>query len=204
MRDADGKLITNSKPFTVNGIRSCRFCKKALKKPYTTNQYCSSRCIKLNRIRPRKCKNCRKSFKSDSTSLRMYCSTLCRTKYNAEVSRAAFPDLPTGTVGAIGELVVSSFLMAKGFQVFRALSPSCFCDIIIAHDNVLATVEVRTGYLHKNGSIYWPLNYSGSIDIVAITLPAENKLSFKAETKLGKETIKLYKLPKLLKACSRR
>lgn len=62
-----------------------------------------------------------------------------------------YPGLPTGTVGAINELRVSVDLMARGYAVFRALSPSCPCDLAILKDDNLIRVEVKTGYRLCNG-----------------------------------------------------
>jgi hypothetical protein len=61
-----------------------------------------------------------------------------------------------GTIGAINELYVSSDLMARGLSVFRALSPSCKCDLIVMLDNgELKRLEVKTGHItgSKTGDI---------------------------------------------------
>jgi len=62
----------------------------------------------------------------------------------------------SGTIGAINELYVSSDLMARGLSVFRALSPSCKCDLIVMLDNgELKRLEVKTGHItgSKTGDI---------------------------------------------------
>ena len=38
--------------------------------------------------------------------------------------------LPPPTLGALSELQVAVDLMAKGYHVFRALSPDCPCDLV--------------------------------------------------------------------------
>lgn len=53
--------------------------------------------------------------------------------------------IPTGTVGAIGELRVAIDLLSKKYEVFKALSPSCSCDLAILKNGKLKTIEVRTG-----------------------------------------------------------
>lgn len=58
--------------------------------------------------------------------------------------------LPTGTTGAIGELRVAVDLMQRGFEVFRAISPSCSCDLAVLHAGGLLRIEVRTGYKNKS------------------------------------------------------
>src|SRR5229473_1308913 len=66
----------------------------------------------------------------------LYCSPKCA----AEAARRRngvirqFPDLSASKVGAISELVVTADLLAKGFDVFRALSPAASCDLAIVRD----------------------------------------------------------------------
>jgi hypothetical protein len=54
--------------------------------------------------------------------------------------------LASATVGALGELLVAADLLIRGYEVFRAISPSCSCDLAILKDGKLLRVEVRTGY----------------------------------------------------------
>jgi hypothetical protein len=55
-------------------------------------------------------------------------------------------NLPAGTVGAISEILAAADLMKRGYDVFRALSPSCSCDLIaIAAGQPPLRIEVRTG-----------------------------------------------------------
>jgi hypothetical protein len=81
----------------------------------------------------------------------------------------------SGTIGAINELYVSSDLMARGLSVFRALSPSCKCDLIVMLANGdIKKVEVKTGHItgSKSGDI--KIRHSactlGAFDWLAIVL----------------------------------
>jgi len=56
-------------------------------------------------------------------------------------------------MGAFGELLIAADLIRKGFNVYRALSPSSPSDLIIQRNGKLITVECRTGYRTKNGEI---------------------------------------------------
>jgi hypothetical protein len=58
--------------------------------------------------------------------------------------------LPTGTLGALSELLASTDLLAQGFEVFRALSPACSCDLIACRGGLTLRIEVRTGQCHKS------------------------------------------------------
>ena len=75
-----------------------------------------------------------------------YCSPRCQ-KLNQEKSihhEKIIPNVNTATVGAFGELLVAADLISKGYEVFRALSPACSCDLAILKEGKLFRVEVRT------------------------------------------------------------
>lgn len=135
-----------------------------------------------------------------------HCSFKCRRKASEKQRQLSFSlgvqnGLPSGDVGAIGELKVATELMTHGVPVFRALSPSCRADLTILvkndHGNDLAaTVEVRTarrslatGYLS-----YGPRQYEA--DIAALVIHGEG-IEYLAWSDLGKEV-----LPHLLKRVS--
>lgn len=58
-----------------------------------------------------------------------------------------------GTSGAICELLVAADLLRRGYHVFRAVSPSCPCDLLAMRDNLSARVEVRKVTRAKHGGI---------------------------------------------------
>jgi hypothetical protein len=60
---------------------------------------------------------------------------------------------PTATVGAVNELRVSADLLLKGYNVFRALSPSCPCDLLILKNGSTLRVEVTTANYAASGRI---------------------------------------------------
>jgi hypothetical protein len=78
--------------------------------------------------------------------------------------------LNAGTVGAIGELIVSADLLQKGYEVFRALSPSSSCDLaILTKEKKLIRVEVKTGYRTKmTGRLGCAKPDNARFDILAI------------------------------------
>jgi len=83
-----------------------------------------------------------------------FCSDKCRAEYMGK--RSSWKGLATGTVGAIQELRVSVDLLSKGYEVFRALSPSCSCDLLALKDKKLVKIEVRTAYENKIGKLTYP------------------------------------------------
>lgn len=106
---------------------------------------------------------------------RKYCSRKCREQDGLARVRAANPFLagiPTATTGTVSELRVCVDLLSKGYEVFRAVSPSCSCDLAILRDGRLLRVEVKTCRLRIDGSqANGPIPHRA--DILARVYPSE-------------------------------
>lgn len=89
-----------------------------------------------------------------------YCSDACLKAGRYEPEPPT--DLAPGDVGALGELVVSADLMRRGYAVFRALSPSCPCDLIAMKDDKLLRVEVTKGRRYLKGGCHF-IPHDGTI-----------------------------------------
>lgn len=117
------------------------------------------------------CRVCNKEFIYNQKTKKT-CSETCKRKrdktiYGRVVTRKT--DLPTNTVGAISEMAVASHFLEEGFAVFRSLSSSCLCDLIILKNNKMYRVEVRTGYRNtETGNLSFPKTKNGEIDLYAI------------------------------------
>lgn len=145
----------------------------------TTQKYCSAYCKNHNRqvdleakYGRRKCERtgCEKVFRAFPHN-RLYCSAKCFTIVNRETSgtMAMYPGVAPATVGAIGELKVCVELLARGYEVFKAVSASCSCDLAILVSGHLAQVEVRTGrYNTRTGSVVASMPRQMNADIFAI------------------------------------
>lgn len=126
----------------------------------------------------RTCLVCGSPFRA-SRSHANYCSRACRNvnarQWGAEnYQRITYSaKLPTGTVGALSEMLVGADLMSRGYHVFRALSPSCPCDLIALLDDTSIRVEVRTGWINTSGEASCPVASKdvGRADVLAIMLP---------------------------------
>lgn len=78
------------------------------------------------------------------------CSQIAHQQRNLNrVTHQSSTTLSTATVGTISELRVATDLLLKGYEVFRALSPSCSCDLAILKDSKLLKVEVKTGSYYR-------------------------------------------------------
>jgi hypothetical protein len=102
-----------------------------------------------------------------------YCSEACRRAHKNKMWNGINQTdlkLSCGTTGAIAELLVASDLLSNGYEVFRALSPSCSCDLAILKDGQLLRVEVTTAYLLPSGKLQAPKKPQEKSDIVAYVI----------------------------------
>jgi hypothetical protein len=105
-----------------------------------------------------------------------YCSTACSKKQSRDRWTPIEPPFParlsTGTIGALSEIVVCADLLSHGYEVFRAVSPSSSCDMIVLKNGATLRIEVRTGHKLANGLISfgtYPRD-RGRSDILAIAI----------------------------------
>lgn len=103
----------------------------------------------------KRCKECGGAIRGKKYPNRMFCGLPCQQAFARRAHRELNPPLESnkGTTGAISELVVSADLMARGFEVYRALSPNSSCDLAVIAQGRLLRVEVRTGFRRKDGSL---------------------------------------------------
>jgi len=145
----------------------------------------------------KKCVICNKGFVSKQASTKT-CSDECRRKratmlngrYSAYFSPYMNSDktnktISSSTVGAISEIEISSDLMKKGYAVFRAMSPSCFCDLIAIKKGKLFKIEVRTGYIGLKNQISFAWNEKDrgnlkekNINLIAIYVKNKDKIYY--------------------------
>lgn len=112
------------------------------------------------------CPTCEKIFQGPKN--RVYCSKPC---WPSSVPIAFDEQMPkglsTGTLGALAELAVCVDLMRRGYAVFRALSPACYCDIIARKFETVWEIEVRTGY-ERNGHLYTTKGHDDRVNCFAL------------------------------------
>lgn len=140
-----------------------------------------------------RCEGCKK-VKTSKLKWQKCCSNECRkTHYNNISGRSAtvLIGLPTATVGAVSEMAVAMDLLKNGHAVFRALSGSCFCDLVSYKDSKIYKIEVRTGFINKSSeNLSFPRNISPDADTFAIYERNSGKISY--FEKDGYTEIKLY------------
>ncbi len=102
------------------------------------------------------------------------CSKMCSRKRESTMYRDSYQiyGLPTGTVGALNELRVSTDLMLRGWSVFRSLSPSSQCDLVLLKNEKVVRVEVTTGRPSPSGKPMYPPHTEDryNFDVLAVVL----------------------------------
>jgi predicted nucleic acid-binding Zn ribbon protein len=123
----------------------------------------------------RRCICCGRPLPKDSPLYRQHCSSSCRLGKSRplrarKTSRKSSQDgvLTSGMSGALNELIVSADLLARHIHVFRALSPSCPCDLIVLHDGKLLRVEVTAGAYNLTGGFTYIKHNSDNYDVIAV------------------------------------
>ena len=76
----------------------------------------------------------------------------------------------SGKRGAINELRVAIDLTVNGYDVFRAISQSCSCDLIGYKNNHCYRIEVTTGLYGKRGKLQWPPHDTNLYDVLAVVV----------------------------------
>ena len=104
---------------------------------------------------------------------RKYCSEACSQRFRADEFKRLNPNnlrgkVNTGKHGAIGELLVCADLLARGYEVFRSVSQSCSCDIVVLYRGNIFRVESKMGYRALNGKLNCAQPKTGTYDILAI------------------------------------
>lgn len=125
------------------------------------------------------CENCNNKFNA-SQAKQKFCSGNCRILSSRKTYGrfSTFNNLANGTVGALSELIVSADLLKKGYAVFRALSPSCFCDLIAVKDNLSYRVEVKTGYKGESSKITYVRPKKEKYDVLAVYISAKDEIYY--------------------------
>lgn len=129
------------------------------------------------------CRQCGKPIPTRKSKNASYCGIEClNRKGKDDKFKELNPSLglSTATTGAVGELLVAVDLMKRGFDVFRALSPSSSCDLAFVNKGRLIRVEVRTGYLRSDGkvSFYTSKRDEGRSDLYACVVHASNTIHY--------------------------
>lgn len=114
-----------------------------------------------------------------------FCSVKCRTIFYG--TRNKFPELSTGGMGAISELIVCADLLKNGYAVFRSVSPSAFADVIAVKNGVTRYLEIRTGATYgTTGKLSYSMKIShkeGEPTEFAVYVESTNKIHYIPITK---------------------
>lgn len=119
----------------------------------------------------RVCHYCQTPFETKNPR-QVYCTPRCSgLMFRQRRGDVTYPELPSGTLGALRELLVCADLMKRGYHVYRAQSPACPCDLIAIKGDLMLRVEVKTAYRRADGSLAMPLiqpRQQGQFDVLAL------------------------------------
>lgn len=133
--------------------------------------FCSKHCSEAKEKPIKECVTCKVEFKTTHPNAK-FCSRKCKTVQIKSPYNGFINGVDTSTTGAIAELMACVDLMKKGYEVFRAMSPSSHCDILGIKDGVVHLYEVRTGtYIEsKNGKrLTWINRKAHGKEMIVVT-----------------------------------
>lgn len=121
----------------------------------------------------RYCERCSIEFTANSAN-HIYCNN-CKSRRNIT---DMYP-VNNVTIGAASEIAASYDLMLKGYDVFRALSPSSMCDLVAIKNNKAIKVEVRSGTYLANGDVTYIK--SNRADVVMVVSYPDKQIRYYPE-----------------------
>lgn len=106
-----------------------------------------------------------------------FCSMRCARDWEKAEYRKRNPRtlLSTGKTGAISELIVAADLLGRGFDVFRAVSQACSCDLAVLREGKLLTIEVRSAKKNSKGGLMYT---KARINADHIAVVCENEITY--------------------------
>jgi Holliday junction resolvase-like predicted endonuclease len=120
------------------------------------------------------CANCNREFETRLAN-QAYCKKDCRDKATG-MNYGKTYGLNSCQSGALSELIASADLMKRGYEVFRALSQACSCDLIALKDGICYRVEVKTGTKTSKGVSWSEKNkhkHKNRYDIMVVVVKGE-------------------------------
>jgi hypothetical protein len=142
------------------------------------------------------CPTCGTEFETTNPR-KQYCTPLCRP--SIQRTNAFYKDikiaLPSGTVGACGELLAAHDLLLRGFFVFRSMTPNSPVDLLILNAQDIYTVEVKTGYKRANGTMTCT-SHPHDCDILAICDQHKRTIHYKGINRALPENLESAKSPR--------
>jgi hypothetical protein len=165
--------------------RLCAFCDRGLiEDPDPTVLYCRPQCERAAWLRDNPPSHRESTFNLPAIPACAYCGGALPVerrrgrgrKFCNDDCRAAALDPPRlvnlapGEVGAVAELLVSADLLARGYEVFRAVSQNCSCDLVIHRAGRLWRVEVKTGQNRPGAAVYAPRGNPNHYNLLAVVI----------------------------------
>lgn len=155
--------------------RRCANCGLIFQANRSDKIYCSKQCVKSRlpkrqkqrNVTSRRCQICNNIFRGHEAQ--RYCNECADGASNGNNFGNC---VDAQAVGAVGELIVASELIKRGFYVFRSLAASGPCDLVCLTRSVTYRIEVTKGTSCGGHVSYGPKGDSYCYDFLAV--PLEN------------------------------
>lgn len=161
-------------PFRKN---ICRQCGNSFSQVYSYYDWCSDLCFRtywefVDRLSAEKvCPGCREPFKPKCKNQRFCTKPACKS---SRLRKSKPSTQSTSTVGAGKELLVCVELLNHGYHVFRSVSPTAICDlVVIAPDGKLLRVEVTKGTYSASGKLVFAYHDPDRYDLLAVATDSQ-------------------------------
>jgi|ERR1035437_377137 hypothetical protein len=125
-----------------------------------------------------KCTECNKQGTTNKPNKKTCSSQCLKDKYKTS---NCIEGVSRGSAGAMAEMMVCADLLKNDYAVFRAISPSCFCDVIAIKNNEMKQFEVRTAYERPSGKLSYVKNLShknGTPTHFALYIASKNRVDY--------------------------
>lgn len=165
--------------------KKCLGCGCSLQGTPETKTYCTRKCQargynwknikKTNSVKPskvQKCAGCQLVVEFPGGNGK-YCQA-CKDRHASPSPTSPFPSkhaqISSSTKGAALEMIVCADLLLRGFGVFRSVSPTCSCDLVVHAEKKLYRVEITAGVASPGGQISWARHDPENYDVLALVL----------------------------------
>lgn len=125
----------------------------------------------------KKCLRCNKLFDLVVYN-KKYCTSECLHRHYGQQD---IKTISVSTIGAISELLVAADLLKRGYDTYRATSPTSMSDLVAISRKLphkIYTIEVRTGYYHPATKKLYYGKKNIKSDVVAVVTQNNNEIVF--------------------------
>lgn len=132
-----------------------------------------------------RCSYCKKEFESKIGNNK-FCSRSCRNN-GATLNTVKYhrsDKLDNSSIGAASEMIVCANLLFKGFEVFKAISPSATWDLIAIKPEQPIAIKLQIKTVNRyvsNDKVSTPGTNALNYDCLVVVIPEENYIEYRPD-----------------------